>query len=414
MILKWVLVITFLLSTILISSSQVNASLIDDLLIPFQVSDFSTLYDSYGPLIDLIIFSIFFVGLSQAALGKRFDSRGGKAVVAAVGLVLAIALLISESQLGFNLRSFGPLAAGIFIFIVGSTIFYGFKKTGMKSLNSGSIALIVTYFSIRAVTPNFFTWMMGNPYTAWIHSVIIIGVIVSITKLAITFFSNTGWVEEKRSKKNPKAKAIFDLNYFKKKNSDKKLMQKQINSQLNGLTKDVTQKTDKTVINFNELKKIIEEYASSGTGRKQIIRKLEDICLDEKQITSDIIKLTNLCHKLAKFDHRNFKFLIKQFRELPKPQQKSIENELKNQWSKIDAENKIMKLDKSIHAANSTVNHTLKMIISALKENKIKDCLEWVDIGIKFEQKLLMLLEQLKDLEFRLERYTTTDVKLNT
>ena len=166
------------------SSIQVaSANIIDNLLLPFKGVNFSTIYDSYSPIIDFIIYATLFIGLSQATLGKRFESSGGRAVVSAVGLALAIGLAISEATLGFNLRSFGPLAAGIFIFFVGFTLYLGIKTAGMNTVNAGSLALVITYFSISAVTPNFFDWMMNNPSTSWIISIVSIAVIILMYKV---------------------------------------------------------------------------------------------------------------------------------------------------------------------------------------------------------------------------------------
>jgi hypothetical protein len=69
----------------------------------------SYFYNTYSLIIDLLIYTLLFVGISQVTLGRHFPSRGGKAVSVALGLALAIGLVTSEQAMGFNLRSFGPL-----------------------------------------------------------------------------------------------------------------------------------------------------------------------------------------------------------------------------------------------------------------------------------------------------------------
>jgi len=135
----------------------VSANIIDNLFRPFRGVDIPRIYDSYASIIDFIIYSVLFIGLAQATLGKRFESKGSRAVVSAVGLALAIGLAMSERSLGFNLRSFGPLAAGMFIFLVGFMLYSGIKTAGAGTVNAGSIALVITYFSIAAVVPGFLT-----------------------------------------------------------------------------------------------------------------------------------------------------------------------------------------------------------------------------------------------------------------
>ncbi len=158
-------------------------------MLPFEGLELSATYDSYSGIIDFLIYTVLFIGLAQVTLGKKFDSNGGKAVIVSIGLILAIGLSISESVLGFNLRSFGPLAAAIFIVFVAMVIYLGFKAFGMDTIGSASLTLVLTYFSIRAITPGFFDWMMANPQTSWLHSMLVIAVLISIYKLFRFVFS---------------------------------------------------------------------------------------------------------------------------------------------------------------------------------------------------------------------------------
>lgn len=164
---------------IIIFSTPIRANVIDDILYPLQGFDFSTTYASYSSFIDFTIFVILFIGLAQVTIGKRFDSKGGKAMVVAIGLVLAIGLVISESMIGFNLQSFGPLAAAIFIFLVGLVIYQGMRGFGMEVVGSVAIAVVLTYFSIRSVTPGIFDWILDRADFAWFHSVILVAVIIA-------------------------------------------------------------------------------------------------------------------------------------------------------------------------------------------------------------------------------------------
>ena len=68
---KWLLIVLGLLLLV----APVSASVVDDLFSPFDGVDFSRPYDQYSSIIDLIIYAIMFVGLSQATLGKRFEGR---------------------------------------------------------------------------------------------------------------------------------------------------------------------------------------------------------------------------------------------------------------------------------------------------------------------------------------------------
>ncbi len=60
-------------------------NILDDVLSPFGGIDIAATYDQYAGVIDFVIYAILFVGISQATIGTRFQGRGGKAVVTAVG-----------------------------------------------------------------------------------------------------------------------------------------------------------------------------------------------------------------------------------------------------------------------------------------------------------------------------------------
>ncbi|MBK8947233.1 MAG: hypothetical protein IPM32_18485 [Ignavibacteriae bacterium] len=92
---KYFIIGSFIIFSILINSSFASGNLLTEILSPFETTNFSEIYDSYSSIIDFIIYVILFVGLSQVTIGKIFDPRGGKAMVVAIGLVLAIGLVIS-------------------------------------------------------------------------------------------------------------------------------------------------------------------------------------------------------------------------------------------------------------------------------------------------------------------------------
>ncbi len=78
----------------------------------------------------MIIYLIVFIGLSQTILSKKFQGRGGKAVVISVGLILTIAMITAEKSFGFNIKTFGPVAVWIIIFLISTVLFHTIKHIG--------------------------------------------------------------------------------------------------------------------------------------------------------------------------------------------------------------------------------------------------------------------------------------------
>jgi len=63
-----------------------------------QGFDIGKAYEQYPLLIDAVLYFIIFVGIAQAVLSKKFEGRGGKAVVVGVGVTLAIAIIFWEAN----------------------------------------------------------------------------------------------------------------------------------------------------------------------------------------------------------------------------------------------------------------------------------------------------------------------------
>ena len=401
------LLVLFALAT---SSRFVSASVVDDLFSPFDGVDFSQTYDQYSSIIDLVIYAIMFVGISQATLGKRFEGKGGKAVVSAVGMVLAIGLAISERTLGFNLRSFGPLAAGLFIFFVGFMVYMGIKTAGMDGASSGSIALVITYFSIRAVAPGFFDWMAGNKYMSWMHAVLLIAVLFSAYRVIRLILPGRGKHLGKEALKfakenTKKPKEMFDQLH------DEKREEEFIKTRLEKITESAEKNSEQIIEELVDIKKLIEQYGGTVRGRYLLAQKIETISPKEHQMRLLFVSIQEMVKKFSEFDHNNFEKLKDQYQKLSHAARKEIHAEFKAEWHKIGAEKDLAKHEKELAEYDRNFAHAVSMVIVALKADKIKDAHHWIDEAIKWEKRVLKSFKELEHLEKKIEAYTRKEIK---
>lgn len=133
--------------------------------------DMARLYSNYGSIIDLIIYSLVFVGVAQAGLGKRFEGRGGKAVVGAIGVALAIGLSVWGSRNNFNLASFGWLGGVVFMFIMFYAIYHLVKsfvseRTWGNTAFAGALAFVIVYYAAM---------MVSKPLVEQVHKIPVVG-----------------------------------------------------------------------------------------------------------------------------------------------------------------------------------------------------------------------------------------------
>lgn len=393
----------------LCSVSLASASLFTELLSPFETTNFSDIYDTYYSIIDFIIYTVLFVGLSQVTIGKRFESKGGKAIVVAIGLVLAIGLAISESYIGFNLRSFGPLAAAIFIFFVGLVIFLGIKSAGMENVGAVSITLVITYFSIRSVSPSFFDYMINNQYLSWLHSIILIAVLISIYKLFRLFFFKKDAIKENISEgffKSVSSKPKDFFNQLKEEKNEKNFIQKKLEK----ITSDAGKDSKQMISDLIEIRKLIREFGSSEKGKELISRKIESIIPSERLIHLKIKALREMIKKISDFDIQNFENLQSEYKSLPIIERKILEKKLKTEWKKLDVEKQLLKLEEVIRKYDHSFNHHLELLIVSLRSNKIKSAVEQIDETIKIEKNLFQTVRQMEELEKKLERFIGKEI----
>ncbi|MBK8943628.1 MAG: hypothetical protein IPM32_00010 [Ignavibacteriae bacterium] len=407
---KYFIIGSFIIFSILINSSFASGNLLTEILSPFEATNFSEIYDSYSSIIDFIIYVILFVGLAQVTIGKIFDSRGGKAMVVAIGLVLAIGLVISESIIGFNLRSFGPLAATIFIFLVGFVIYHGIKSTGMEAFGAISISLVVTYFSIRSIAPSYFDWMKDNEYMGWMHSVILIAVVISIYNIIKLFFSS----KEESSGTEPKGKIkdfVSNPSKFINQKKEEKDEENFIKKKLAIISNETGKDSKQLIEDFQNLKKIITEFKDSEKGQFLIAEKIKAIIPKERQISSKILTLRELVRKVSDFDIKNFENLQQEFKNLPTEEKTKIEKQLKIEWKKLDIEKQLLNLELAVNKYDQLVKYHLDLLHESLKTNNINNAITQINEAIKYEKNLFSAVNQIEHLEKQLTRFTKKGIK---
>lgn len=402
------LAIAAVLSSASVSAKQPN--ILDDVFAPFGGIDFSQTYDSYSSIIDFVVYATLFVGVSQATIGKRFEGRGGKAVVSSIGMILAIGLSISESMLGFNLRSFGPLAAGLFIFLVGFTLYLGIKTAGMNTVNAGSIALVVTYFSIRAVAPGFFDWMMGNPYTSWIHAVVLIAVVIAAYRMIRCILPGRDTdlkaeAKELLGKATQAPRELVDQMHAEKHEKDF------MKAHLEKITEAAGKTSRQILEDLQAMRKLIEQFGATSKGQFLIAAKIEAIAPKEHQVIRSLRKLKEMVNRLSRFDHQHYDKLRAEWHKLSAKARKQIEDEMRDEWKKLQAEEEIKRLEEVVARYDQNFKHAVRMISTSLKTNRQQEALSWTDQAIKWEKQVQKALQEIEALEHKLVRYTRQEIK---
>lgn len=177
---RQIYVALFILALLGLLSSAVYAqSMLDPVLKPFERVNIGQIYARYWYIIDCVMYFIILVGVSQFALSKQFEGRGGKAVIIGVGVSLAIAASYFEYKTKFMLiATLGPLAviAVIILFLV--AIYKFATALGGEGSTFGMLAFAFLFFYVSAMMPQVAAWFNRYEWTKLIWALLNILAIV--------------------------------------------------------------------------------------------------------------------------------------------------------------------------------------------------------------------------------------------
>ncbi|MBN2112230.1 hypothetical protein JW707_03975 [Candidatus Woesearchaeota archaeon] len=165
------------------AAEEGSPNAVESILQPFG-DRFSEVYTRFYVFIDAAIYLIIFLGLTQISLGKLWEGRGdkkaAKTISVGIAIVLALSLALFEASQGFNIMSFGPLAAIILLALLGYALWAGLKELDVGDpMKRAAGAYVVVYYSLMAVVPSAMWWINRNvPIVAGILA--LLGAVFSI------------------------------------------------------------------------------------------------------------------------------------------------------------------------------------------------------------------------------------------
>ena len=72
----------------------------------FSIFNIPYVYERYSVGVDFVLAYLFFQGVTQVTIGRKFTGKGGTLLTIAVSLLLSTGLTVAEAQLGFSLAAF--------------------------------------------------------------------------------------------------------------------------------------------------------------------------------------------------------------------------------------------------------------------------------------------------------------------
>ena len=392
----------------IMSSVYAEDNILNTFFEPFENLDIAGIYEKYSVVIDFLIYLTIFTGLSQVILSKKFQGRGGKALIIATGLVLSVGMITAEKTIGFNIKTFGPVAIWMFIILIAGVLFHSIKYIGAGNIGSGSIAFVVTYFIMRGLLPEFFALLQKNEYTNWLHSLVFIAVMIAMVRGFVSVFSGRPRIisEPSIQIKSPKViwNRIFPSEEFSKEYEI-------IKRRLESIAKKDKKSSKEIISDLEKVKSIVQVYGENPDYSGIIKSKIYEIIPKEHEIFEKIRYLREVNKALENFDIGVFKSLKVRYEKLSEEEKELAKKEIKEEIVKVKVEKRIEDFASDALLFNENFKYCLKNAEINLVNGWKEEVIKWINEAIKYEYKIKDLLNKIREFEKLLEKITIEELK---
>jgi hypothetical protein len=376
----------------------------------FKWLDIARIYDDYSAIIDFFIYLIIFTGIAQATLGKRFGEKGGKAITTGIGILLAISLAVTEKTMDFNLRAFGPVAACLFVALVGISLFFIAKELGGGSAGAAAVAFIIAYFSLRAVTPAVFNWLADK--VPIIHVVLAVAIFVAIYQvIATTLHKMTPGAGALSSVLHePKEVARRILPGYEKW-EQLRLEAATVGRKIEPLLAQEHKESKQIIADLEAAAKLIDEQRESEKARAVIAKHLVDIIPREHHLVQALNAVREIDARIEAFDLSLFGNLRKVYPKLSAKRRDLLKAAILQEREKIGCEEKIKSLSVGAERIATNIVNCLKIAAENLTAGYVEEAKRWIGEAIKYESETTSLLTRIRKLEALLMQLASRQLK---
>lgn len=383
---------------------KVRGESLRELFKPLELFDITRLYEQYAALIDFAIYLLIFVGLAQITLGKHFQGRGGKAITIGIGISLAVSLAIAEQYIGFSIRSFGPIAAGIFIALVGFMIYRLVKHLGAGMMTSSSAAYIIVLLSIVAVVPGFFSWI--NQKMPLLNLILVICLFIAIYNVISHLFRKHG-IPDKLKRQFGQVREKYDNEAGALRKSGKQ------EHKIQQITKKAYKNSNQILNDLLEVLKSIKKYGHIPSARKTIKEQIEKTLPEQDELIKIIQRLQELNKKVLSFDLSLYsKETQTRYQKLSEEEKELLKKELHDEYIKIGIERKLPELEKKIQEYEKEIRICLKQAASYILNGNVPQAKNIIMKAINLEKETTTILNEIRALEQQILKHTKKEIAI--
>lgn len=394
------------LALLLTGLPAARAGVIGDALDSLRHIDIASFYADYSGIIDAVIFLLVFIGLAHLTIGKRLgDSRAGKAVSIGIGLVLALGLMVMEKTMHFSIASFGPYAAGIFVILSASVLYFLLRKLGAGSALSVSATYIVVFFLLQAVVPGFFDYLREHART--LYDLLAVGmllcVIAAVWRFMAMLWPDSGSLSGLGARLEPVAAgpALTDTA-----RADLGEELRLLRGKLSEIQAKRRKDSDRIVSDIDSITSAMAQAGDTAESRQVIADKLKDIAPRDHKLRTSLRALQKLYERVQRLELG----ALAELRKLPPDQAKTAKKQIKAELQKLKAGERIKAIADKIEAHDSVFRERLSKAVEELNQGRTGSAMELLKQARDSEAKTQELSKEIDELTRLLRSLTAKQI----
>ena len=373
---------------------------LDALFGPLVGLDVPALYDRFQAIIDFGVYLMVFVSVTRFALCRHFSGREGRTIATVAGLILAVALSLTQRQLGFELRAFGPLAAGIFVLVMGVALFQLVHALGAGGAASGAVALIVSYFAVRAVVPGLFEWAQHSVWGHALHGLLVMSVIVAFVRWGIHVAGRSagkipaGLWQQKRNSPG--------------KESSRGRQEAALREKLAQVSWQEEKNSQRIIDDLKALRDAVRGYGHLPEAGDCLAEKIRQIMPRKHVAVMRLERLKKMHARLIKGDLSTFRGMKREYGQLPEEVRKKVRAKLVRMSGEILSEKELQGLETRIENYDRKMKKELEAALNSLKKGDSAGAEEALSRAAARENQAKICLTRMKELERQVARQIQT------
>ncbi len=358
---------------------------------PLRGIDIARIYLQHSSVIDFVIYFILFTGITRATLGTRFTGKPGRLISLAVGIILAIALSVTQYRMHFNIASFGPYAAALILCLAAVVFHQVLINFGASFKISLAISYILIYATIRSFVPSFFDWLLLRiPFLA---AVLSLAFIIALITLLFAIW--------------PKGRSIGtgadDTGLF----SEYRLPINESYDQADmaeRFSRHISLKENEIFINLKTILKHLPQSMRTNQGRIELIEALNRIRIENHQIFAQLEKMKLIDKAIFEKDIAAFQKILGMTKTIPKETMPKAIEALQQTRKRIELEKSIEAMEPKTREIIEKIQSCIGAVIGQIEQGDAQRARSVLGEAIQFEKPLKRIMDYLSKFERALKQ----------